>query len=156
MTKFRDTMVVVTFPLMLALANAGACPSSPDSVVLLWMARCDVSEPNAVQAHIIWEGSGCQMTPEYVMAILKYLGHQHSDVRLACADALAVGLLVRPHHLAYWLQRQVLLAICRAHSGGVRAPLSPCLNLVLQQRGTVCLVWYFKPSFAFCIRYHTS
>ena len=73
---------------------AGACPTSSDSVVLLAMARCDVSEPNAVQAHIIWEQSGCEMTPEYVLATLKYLGHQHSDVRLACADALAIGLLV--------------------------------------------------------------
>ncbi len=73
---------------------AGACPQSPDSVVLLWMARCDVSEPNAVQAHIIWQQSGCELTPDHVLEMLKFLGHQHGDVRLACADALAVGLLV--------------------------------------------------------------
>ena len=100
MTKSRDIVTAVVLLLMLVWAHAGACPASPDSVVLLWMARCDVSEPNAVQAHIIWEGSGCQMTPEYGMAILKYLGHQHSDVRLACADALAVALLVSLDQLA--------------------------------------------------------
>ncbi|KAK9857624.1 hypothetical protein WJX84_011127, partial [Apatococcus fuscideae] len=121
---------------------AGACPASPDSVVLLWMARCDVSEPNAVQAHIIWEQSGCEMTPDYVMAILKYLGHQQSDVRLACADALAIGLLEFPETVpgvvSALLERYTVTAPSALRSG-VALALKACCNELEPEHVQRCL-----------------
>ncbi|KAK9866109.1 hypothetical protein WJX84_009505 [Apatococcus fuscideae] len=121
---------------------AGACPTSSDSVVLLAMARCDVSEPNAVQAHIIWEQSGCEMTPEYVLATLKYLGHQHSDVRLACADALAIGLLEFPETVpatvSALLEKYSVTAPSSLRSG-VALALKACCNELEPEHVQRCL-----------------
>ena len=73
---------------------AGDCPEDPAQVVLLWLARSDPSEDNAEVATDLWDLAQTQLRPDFLPHLVPYLGHQHSDVRVAAARALAAGVQV--------------------------------------------------------------
>ena len=63
-------------------------------MVLLWLARSDPSEDNAEVAADLWDLAQTQLRPDFLPHLVPYLGHQHSDVRVAAARALAAGVQV--------------------------------------------------------------
>ena len=75
-------------------STAGDCPEDPAQVVLLWLARSDPSEDNAEVATDLWDLAQTQLRPDFLPHLVQYLGHQHSDVRVAAARALAAGVQV--------------------------------------------------------------
>ena len=74
--------------------SAGDCPEDPAQVVLLWLARSDPSEDNAEVATDLWDLAQTQLRPDFLPHLVPYLGHQHSDVRVAAARALSAGVQV--------------------------------------------------------------